>query len=117
MAHVIKIGQTIAEIWRFNAFSKGRHPPSWSFEIQVFKWSLRLGSPICIAIPNMKRSRDFCDFRDGSRPDLGFSKIPYFNGNCAVIRHLAEFHINGFFEMAAVRHLLFVGGILDHPRY
>jgi len=34
MPNVIKIGQTVAEIWRFNHFQNGGHPPSWIFEIQ-----------------------------------------------------------------------------------
>ena len=29
-------GWTVAEIWRFNGFQYGGHPPSWIFEIQFF---------------------------------------------------------------------------------
>jgi len=33
MPNFIKIGQTVAEIWRFNGFQSGGRPPSWIFEI------------------------------------------------------------------------------------
>jgi len=36
MPNFIKIGQTFAEIWRFNGFQNGGHPPSWICEIQIF---------------------------------------------------------------------------------
>jgi len=32
----IKIGQTVAEIWRFNGFQNGGRPPSWISNIQIF---------------------------------------------------------------------------------
>jgi len=32
----IKIGQTVAKIWRFNGFQNGGRPPSWILEIQFF---------------------------------------------------------------------------------
>jgi len=32
----IKIGKTVAEIWRFNGFENGGRPPSWILEIQIF---------------------------------------------------------------------------------
>jgi len=32
----IKIGQTVAEIWRFNCFQNGGRPPFWIWEIQIF---------------------------------------------------------------------------------
>jgi len=35
MPNFIKIGQTIAEIWRFNGFQNGGRPPSCVFEIQI----------------------------------------------------------------------------------
>jgi len=31
-----KIGQTVAEIWRFNGFQNGGRPPSWICEIRIF---------------------------------------------------------------------------------
>jgi len=39
MPNLIKIGQigqTVAEIWRFNGFQNGGRPPSWIVEIQIF---------------------------------------------------------------------------------
>ena len=32
----IKIGQTVAEVWRFNGFQNGGRPPSWICEIRTF---------------------------------------------------------------------------------
>jgi len=32
----IKIGQTVAKIWRFNGFQNGSRPPSWILEIHIF---------------------------------------------------------------------------------
>jgi len=32
----IKIGQTVAKIWRFNGFQNGGRSPSWILEIQIF---------------------------------------------------------------------------------
>jgi len=32
----IKIGQTVAEIWRFDGCENGGRPPSWILEIQLF---------------------------------------------------------------------------------
>ena len=51
----IKIGQTIAEIWRFNGFYHGGRPPSWILEIQIILWSGRLCYPFCIIIPNVTK--------------------------------------------------------------
>jgi len=64
--------------------------------------------------------RDFCDFQDGGRRHLGFSKIRNFNGLFHVganMRHHAKFYqnqtvaeirqFNGF-QMVAVHHLGFV---------
>ena len=31
-----QIGQTVAEIWRFNGFKNGGRPPSWICEIRNF---------------------------------------------------------------------------------
>jgi len=31
--NLVKIGQKVAEIWRFNGFQHGICPPSWIFEI------------------------------------------------------------------------------------
>ena len=35
-ANLIKIGQKVAEIWRFNGFQNGGRPPSWICDIQIF---------------------------------------------------------------------------------
>jgi len=39
----IKIGQTVADIWRFNGFHNGGRPPSCILEIQIFLtvWALK----------------------------------------------------------------------------
>jgi len=41
----IKIGQTVAEIWRFNGFHNGGRTPSWILEIQIILtvWALKRG--------------------------------------------------------------------------
>jgi len=36
LPNFIKIGQTVAEIRRFNGFQIGGRPPSWILEIQFF---------------------------------------------------------------------------------
>jgi len=36
LPNFIKIGQTVAEIWRFNCFQNGCRPPSWILEIVIF---------------------------------------------------------------------------------
>jgi len=36
LPNFIKIGQTVAEIWRFDSFQNGGRPPSWILEIQIF---------------------------------------------------------------------------------
>ena len=42
MPNFIKIGQTVAEIWRFNSFHNGGRPPSSILEIQIFTvWALK----------------------------------------------------------------------------
>jgi len=45
----------------------------------------------------LPKYRDFCDFQDGGRRHLGFSKIRNFNGLSPVgadMRHHAKFHQN-----------------------
>jgi len=51
----IKIGQTVAEIWRFSGFQNGGRPPSWILEIQIFYRSGRLSDPFCIIVPNFAK--------------------------------------------------------------
>jgi len=36
MPNFIKIGQTVAKIWRFNGFQNSGRPPSWILEILIF---------------------------------------------------------------------------------
>jgi len=36
MPNFIKIGQTVAEMWRFNGFQNGGRSPSWICEIRNF---------------------------------------------------------------------------------
>jgi len=36
MPNLIKISQTVAEIWQFSGFQNGSRPPSWICEIQIF---------------------------------------------------------------------------------
>jgi len=75
----IKIGQTVAEIWRFNGFQNGGRPPSWICKI--------LHQPTKFY---KDRSNDYGDiaifgiFQDGGRRHFGFLKIPNFNGRSAV---------------------------------
>jgi len=52
MPNFIKIGQTVAEIWRFNDFQNGGRAPSWISEIQILQRSEMLRGPFCIGIPN-----------------------------------------------------------------
>ena len=73
----------------------------------------------------------FVIFQDGGRRHFGFSKIRNFNGRSAVrgqygslnqilsksVKRLQRYSdLTGFFKMAAVRHLGFVGADWDHPR-
>jgi len=65
----------------------------------------RLRDQFCISVPNfvkigqtiLRRYRDLCDFQDGGRSHIGFSKIRNFNGRSTVrgsVRHRAKFHQN-----------------------
>jgi len=80
MPNFIKIGQTVAEIWRFNSFHNVGGPPSRILEIQLFLTVLALKRPI---LHNHAKFREdlpirCCDiaifvvFQHGGRPDLGF---------------------------------------------
>jgi len=85
--------------------------------------------PFCITVPNLvlvvRRYRDFFDFQDGNRRHLGFSKIQYVAGQfvspCQMSPKLVKRLLTCddlmvlFFEMAAVRHLGFVGRLLGPP--
>jgi len=41
-----KIGQRVAEIWRFNGSQNGGRPPSWILEIQIFLTARTVKRPI-----------------------------------------------------------------------
>jgi len=70
----------------------------------------------------LRTYRDFCDFEDGGRRHVGFSKIRNFYGRSPVVGQyvtvpnfvkightVAEiWRFNGLFKMAVVRHLGFV---------
>ena len=45
MQNLIKIGQTVAQIWQFNGFQNGGRPPSWICEIRIFLtvWAVKRG--------------------------------------------------------------------------
>ena len=74
------------------------------------------------SVKPLRRYRNFCDFQDGGRRHLGFSKIRNFNGRSAVrsefaspcqissksIKRLQTYGDLTVFKMAAVRHLGFV---------
>jgi len=91
----------------------------------------KVRGPLCISVPNFVKIGQtvagFCDFQDGDRRHLGFSKIRNFNGRFAVRGEFAsprQFHqigqtvadiqqFNRFKNrLPAVRHLGFVGRIL-----
>jgi len=76
----IEIGQTVAEIWRFNGFLNGGRPPSWILEIQIFLtvWTVKRSILHNRAKFHEDRSIHCCDiaifvvFQDGGRCHLGF---------------------------------------------
>ena len=91
MPKFIKIGQTVAEIWRFYGFQNGGRPPSW---ILKFKF-LRVGAvngAILHQCTKFRKDRSnrcgdvtiFVIFQYSGRRHLGFSKILNFNGRSAV---------------------------------
>jgi len=75
------------------------------------------------------RYRDFCDFEDGGRRHLGFSKIRNFYGRSRVggqyssmcqissksVTWLKKYGDFTVFQMVAVRHFGFVGCLLGPP--
>ena len=92
MPNFTKIRQTVAEIWQFNGFQNGGRPPSWIYEIQIFKRSERLWGPFAPVYQISWRLLDwsnhcrfgdtaiFLIFQDGDRRHLQFSEIQKFNG-------------------------------------
>ena len=59
----IKIGHTVAEIWRFYGFKNGGRPPSWIFEIRIFWRSGPLREPFCFSILNFVKIAAILDFQ------------------------------------------------------
>jgi len=79
MPNLVKIGQTVTEIWRFNCFQNGGRPPSWIFKIQIF--SVRtVKRPILHNRANFREDLPIrcCDiaifvvFQDGGHRRIGF---------------------------------------------
>jgi len=70
----IKIGRTIAEIWRFNGFQNGGRPPSWILTVGAVRGPIfHQRAKFCKERSN--RCGDnaiFVIFDDGSRRHLGF---------------------------------------------
>jgi len=49
----MKIGQKVAEIWRYNCFQNGGSLPSWIFEIEFFYWCEQLRDPYGIIVSKL----------------------------------------------------------------
>jgi len=56
LPNFIKIGQTVAGIWRFNSFHNVGRPPSWILEIEFFN-GLGAYDPFCIIMPNFAKTK------------------------------------------------------------
>ena len=89
----IKIGRTVADIWRFNGFYNGGRPPSWLCEIRnKFLTVGAVKRPILHQHTKFRKDRSnrygeiaiFVIFQDGGRRHFGFSKIRNFNDRFAV---------------------------------
>jgi len=121
MANFIKIGRTIAEIWRFNSFLNGGRLPSRISKIH-FLWLGRLRVPFCTSVPNFVKISQtiaeilqFLRFSRGRQQHLGFSKqdMP----SCQISSKLAELlqrYGNSKWRPSATLDLL--GAYLDHQR-
>jgi len=71
----IKIGQSVAEIWRFNGFQNGGRPPSWIFEIKILYRSERLRDQFCIIVFCKEISLNFCKDRSNRCGDIAIFVI------------------------------------------
>jgi len=87
----IKIGHTVAEIWRFYGFQNGGRPPSWILKFEFLTVGAVNGAILhqCTKFrkDRSNRCRDvaiFVIFQYSGRRHLGFSKILNFNGRSAV---------------------------------
>ena len=82
-ANFIKIGQTVAEIWRFNGFQNSGCPPSWICKIQIFLTIGAVKRPILHQYTKFRKDRSnhcgdiaiFVIFQHGGRRHLRVSKI------------------------------------------
>jgi len=128
MQNLIKIGQMVADILRFNWFQNGSCLPSWIFEIH-FEWSEWLRDPFCINVPNFVKigqtiaeiSR-FLRFLRWRPPPFWIFKKSKFLETVAVgdhrtstrqissnsVKRLQRYGDLTVFKIAAVRHLRFV---------
>jgi len=100
-----KIGQTVAEIWQFNGFQNGGHPPSWFCEIQTFLTVGEVKRTILHQHTKFRKDQSnrcgdiaiFVSFQDGGRRHLGFQQFKILTIEPlpgANIRHRAKFHQN-----------------------
>ena len=135
----IKIGQTVAKIWRFNGFYNGGRPPSWICEIRIFLLVCAVKGYILHQRTKFHKDRSnrygdiaiFVIFQDGGRRHFGFSKIRNFNDRCAArvkcaslyqilsksVKRLQRYSDLTFFSKwrpSAILDLL--GADWDHPR-
>jgi len=136
----IKIGQTVAEIWRFYGFQNGGRPPSWICEIRIFLMVGAVKGHTLHQRTEFYRDRSnrygdiaiFVIFKDGGRRHFGFSKIRNFNGRSAVRGQCASLYqissksvkqlqrysdLTVFFSKWRPSAILdFLGAYWDHPR-
>jgi len=83
----IKIGQTVAEMWRFNGFQNGDRPPSWILEIRIFVTVGEAKKRILHQHAKFRSDQSnhggdiaiSVIFQDGGHRHLEFSKVQTFN--------------------------------------
>jgi len=82
LPNFIKIGQSVAEIWRFFHFQDGGRPPSWIFKIAILNVlrhkKCQCASPCQISSKSVKWLRTYCDitvFQNGGRRHLGLPPV------------------------------------------
>jgi len=100
MPNFIKIGQTVAEIWRFNSFQNRGRPPSWICGIRIFLMVCVVKGHILHQRTKFHKGRSnrygdiviFVIFQVGGRRHFGFSKIRNFNDRSAVGGQYASFY-------------------------
>jgi len=125
----IKIGQTVADIRRFNSFHNVGRPPSWIFGNSNFLTAWALKRLILHNRAKFRKDLSFpwCDnaicvvFQDDHRRHLVFFKIRNFNGlshvasqslsPCQIssksVKQLRRYDDLTVFKLAAVRHIGF----------